>query len=147
MTKQGCAKKTVEYTKSVWITEHDRKRLKNLINDIKNLHANGDLQKLEIQLEHARIVSPQEIPENIVTMNCLVKLRDHDTQEQSEFWLRFAGKPEGSTRIVPILSNLGVALLGSREGDTIKWSGPEGTKRGTIAEIVYQPERLGNYDL
>ncbi len=43
----------------------------------------------------------------------------------------------------PRLSDLGIALLGSHEGDAVERSGPSGKRRSKIVEIVYQPERLG----
>jgi hypothetical protein len=43
--------------------------------------------------------------------------------------------------------NLLVALLGNKEGDIIEWSGQSGKRRSKILEIIFQPERLGNYEL
>ena len=48
---------------------------------------------------------------------------------------------------VSILAPIGTAIIGYREGDIIEWDVPGGLKRFRITEIVYQPERLGNYEL
>jgi regulator of nucleoside diphosphate kinase len=133
--------------KAIWITEHDKKRLLDLIQDIKELDRNGGLSKLEAQLGHARVVRSKEIPEDVVTMNCVVRLLDPDTLEETDHWLRFSTDEKSSSRVIPILSNLGIALLGSREGDSIEWSSPSGKRKSKIIEIVYQPERLGNFEL
>ncbi len=146
MNQKAASKRTVAGVKSIWITEYDRERIGNLIEDIKENKAARGLQELEAKLDRARIVKPQEIPENVVTMNCLVKLHDLDTDEETEYWLRFSRRCSES-RVVAILSDLGIALLGGREGDTIEWSHPQGRRRAEIVEVVYQPERLGNYEL
>ncbi len=147
MNDKAFSKRTMKTAESVSITEYDRKRLTELIRDIREIETTGGLRKLEARLERAITMKPREIAENVVTMNCLVRLRDAATGEQREYWLRFSRESETFSRVVPILSELGIALLGSREGDTIEWSGPEGRRRSTIVEIIYQPERLGNYEL
>ncbi len=146
MKQKVVSKRTVASVKSIWVTEYDRERIRNLIHDLKGSGATRGQQELEAKLDRARIVKPQEIPENVVTMNCLVKLRDCDTHEETEYWLRFS-KQYSESQVAPILSDLGIALLGSREGDIIEWSGPSGKRHGKIVEVVYQPERLGNYEL
>ncbi len=134
--------------KPIWITENDQKRLKNLIEkNSGELKSTEKLREFENRLEKATVVEPKHIPEDVVTMNCLVRLHDNDTQEQVEYWLRFSADEESSIRVIPVLSDLGIELLGSREGDVIEWSGPSGKRSSTIVEIVYQPERLGNYEL
>ncbi len=133
--------------KSIWITDYDKKRLKAMIRDVEALQTNGGLGKLEARLNRASIVGSREVPEDVVTMNSLVKLRDQDTREETECWVRFSSGSEAYNRVVPILSDLGIALLGSHEGDIIEWSGPSGKRRAKIVEVVYQPERLGNYQL
>jgi len=45
------------------------------------------------------------------------------------------------------LTDLGIALLGSDQGDVIEWSEPSGKRKGRVVEIMYQPERLGNNEL
>lgn len=132
--------------KAIWITEHDKKRLSGLIRGIKDPEQVGGLQQLQMRLNEARVVESREIPEDVVTMNCLVRLCDPDTLEETESWLRFSAESKSGSQVVPILSDLGIALLGSREGDSIEWDSPSGRKTNRIVQIVYQPERVGNYD-
>lgn len=133
--------------KDIWITERDKKRLNTLLRDIRELERTGGLSELETQLNQAKVVRSNEIPPNIVTMNCVVRLRDIDTQNETDCWLRFSAEIMSPARAVPILSELGTALLGSREGDTVEWSDGSRKRRSMIVEIIYQPERLGNYEL
>ncbi len=134
-------------TKAIWITERDKKRLTDLVKEIRELERTGGLPQLQAQIDQARVVAPNEIPEDVVTMNCFVRLSDVDTKEETECWLRFSADPKPACRVVPILSELGIALLGNKEGDIIEWSDGSGERRSKIVEIIFQPERLGNYDL
>lgn len=131
----------------IWITEQDLERLKCLVRMDMESGERENLQRLETRLKQARIVKSNEIPEGVITMNCLVKLFDLDTHEKTERWLRFSTGGKPLSRVVPILSDLGVILLGSEEGDTIEWLDQSGKRKARIMEIVYQPERLGNYQL
>lgn len=133
--------------KTIWITENDNNRLRNLIKGAGGFELAEGLWELETQLDRARVVGSGQIPENVVTMNCFVRLRDPDTLRECECWLRFSAEAKTPGQTVPILSNLGIALLGSKEGDTVEWTSPSGKKRSEVVEIVYQPERLGNYEL
>lgn len=134
-------------TKTIWITEKDNNRLRNLTKESGGPESAEALRELETQLDRARVVDSRQIPENVVTMNCFVRLRDPDSLQECECWLRFSAEAKTSTHVVPIVSNFGIALLGSKEGDVIEWTSPSGKKRREIVEIVYQPERLGNYEL
>lgn len=147
MNKGGRSRPADAREKAIWITEHDKRRLINLIKEIKEPEAVGGLQQLRIRLDDARVVEPKGIPEDVVTMNCIVRLREPVTLEETEYWLRFSAGSKPGSRVVPILSDLGIALLGSREGDTLEWADQSGRRTSKIVQIVYQPERLGNYEL
>ena len=134
-------------TKAIWITERDKKRLMDLVKGIRRLEKTGELPQLQAQLDQARVVAPSEIPEDVVTMNCFVRLLDTGTCEETECWLRFSPDSRTASRVVPILSELGIALLGNKEGDIIEWSDQLEKRKSKILEIIFQPERLGNYEL
>jgi transcription elongation GreA/GreB family factor len=88
-------------------------------------------------LDQARVVAPSEIPEDVVTMNCLARLLDTDTWEETECWLRFSPDARTVCRVAPILSEIGTALLGSKEGDIIEWSDQSGKRKSKILEIIF----------
>jgi len=46
---------------------------------------------------------------------------------------------------VPVLSQLGLALLGCREGDVLAWQTRDGPRRLRIESVIYQPEAAGHY--
>lgn len=133
-------------TGDIYITHYDMERLRALI----EVYGGNDapyLDRLEEELDRARVVDPKNIPGDVVTMNSVVRIRDLDTGEEKTFALVFPNKTGTGEKTVSILAPVGTALIGCREGDTIEWDIPAGTKRMQVTEIIYQPERIGNYDL
>jgi len=133
-------------TREICITEYDMERLRSII----EIYGGNDrpyLEQLEDELNKARVVDPKNIPDNVVTMNSIVRIKDLDTGEEETFTLVFPGKTNITEKAVSILAPIGTALIGYGEGDIIEWEVPAGTKRFQIMEVIYQPERLGNYDL
>lgn len=106
------------------------------------------ISRLRHVIEHARPVDPEKVPRNLVTMNSRIRVHDPLWESDEIFTLsyptRSAGE-EGST--VSVLSPLGAAVFGSREGDEVRWIGPRGPRRVVVSEIEYQPERDGRFDL
>ena len=48
---------------------------------------------------------------------------------------------------ISVLAPIGTAILGYKQGDTIKWPVPSGVRQLKVDEILYQPEAAGNYEL
>lgn len=132
--------------REIYITQHDMERLRALI-EIYNGKDTSYVDRLEEELDRARIVEPKNIPHDVVTMNSVVRIKDLDTNEEKTFALVFPGKTDTAEKAISILAPIGTALIGYKEGDVIEWEVPAGRKRFQVMEIVYQPERLGNYEL
>ncbi|OPX94673.1 MAG: Regulator of nucleoside diphosphate kinase [Syntrophorhabdus sp. PtaB.Bin006] len=136
-------KKTNRY---LYITQADMERLRSLI-EIGSVQDGAYLQSLEEELDHARIVLPEKIPGDVITMNSTVRLQDLDSGEEKTYTLVFPGKAKADGNAISILAPIGTALIGYREGDVIEWDVPAGTRRLKVVEVVYQPERAGEHDL
>ena len=133
----------------ILITENDLKRLQPLVEAVRfgKLKETWLADRLEKKLGHAKVVRSGQAPENVVTTNSWIQLLHLDSSEKTECWLRFPTDEASFPKAVSILTDLGIALLGSREGDVIEWSGPSGKRTSRIVEIMYQPERVGNTEL
>lgn len=102
---------------------------------------------LERELARAKIVSPEEIPPYVVTMNTCVHLIDTASGEEKKYSLVYPAEANPQQGKLSILSELGVAILGYSVGDTIEWDFPDGVRRLRIDMIYFQPEACKNYDL
>lgn len=134
-------------THPIVMTDFDWRRLRGLLRilrerssvDVTNLNA------LEIELDRAQVVPPEYIPSNVVTMNSRVVLVDADDDHRTFVSLVFPDAPASEGSGVPVLSPLGLALLGCREGDEMVWPIRNGVRRIRLERVVYQPEALGHY--
>ena len=101
---------------------------------------------LEAELDRAHVVSPQEIPGDVVTMNSAVLVKDLDTGAEMALTLVFPSDAGLELGKISILAPVGTALLGYRVGDTIEWKVPGRIRRLRIERMIYQPEAAGDYD-
>lgn len=134
-------------THEIIMTEFDRRRLEGLLHVFRaRSGVNADnLDALEMELARARVVPPIQVPPSVVTMNSRVSLLDLNSGEKTSLSLVFPDARGADGTNVPVLSPLGLALLGCREGDVMTWSTPEGTRRLQVERVLYQPEASGNY--
>ncbi len=135
--------------RKIYITAFDKKRLTELMDvaqefDFKDRQ---DLKTIQQELERAKIIESEKIPENVVTMNSRFRFVDLEDREITEVTLVFPGNADIKNGKLSILSPIGTALLGYAEGDEIEWEVPGGKRRLLIEKILYQPEAAGDLHL
>jgi len=135
--------------RSVIVSEYDFSRLQELLLVAKQFASPEPtfIHDLEDELQHARIVSPEQIPPYVVTMNTQARLIDTNTGKSLIYTLVFPNDADLEEGKLSILSDLGVAILGYSVGDTIDWEFPEGLKQFRIDTICFQPEAIKHYEL
>ena len=135
--------------RTIYITEYDMKRLRDLIVEAKRLDRRGSeyLEGLEGELARGIVVAPTDIPPDVVTMNSRVDLVDLDTGEEMVCTLVFPSEADVAQSKISVLAPIGTAMLGYRVGDTFNWKVPDGIRRLEIKGVLYQPEAAGDYHL
>lgn len=133
----------------IFVTEEDKKKLEFVIDRVllSNQEDKKHLEKLKQELARAHVIAPQDIPDDIVTMNSIVSIKDMDTGEEEVYELGYSGQVADSKNTISIFAPIGMALLGYRAGDEIAWEVPAGVRRIKIIKVLYQPEASGRYDL
>ena len=136
-------------SKPISITSYDLERLRKLLQDsYSNAYRNSEyLEKLQKELDRAKVVSSQEIPANVVTMNSTVCLEDLDTQEEETYTLVFPENADLAQGKISVLAPIGTAMLGYEVGDTFEWDVPAGKRRLRVKKILYQPEASGDFHI
>lgn len=137
------------------VTDADRRRLWELIRgfDAPGTTFRGQLDELAGELDRASVVPSESVPADVVTMNSCVLAREVSGDDPSPgrtvpFKLVYRADPADPARSVPVLSPLGMRLLGAREGEELDWPLPRGrTQRLRIERVVYQPEAAGHREL
>jgi regulator of nucleoside diphosphate kinase len=129
----------------VVISERDAGRLEALLARLP-AEAFPGKAALEGELDRADIVDPKKIPPTVVTMNSKIRFRVTTSAEEFCLTLVYPKDVDESGGTVSVLAPVGSALLGLSQGDAIEWPKPGGgTLKVRIEEILYQPERAGEY--
>jgi regulator of nucleoside diphosphate kinase len=136
-------------SRKIYITEADLGKLEKLINAAKEFSTGKKdyLEKLELELARANVVSPTAVPDNVITMNSKVLLRDLDYGDEMTYTLAYPDDADLAQDKISVLAPVGTAILGYRTGDAVEWEVPNGIVRLRVEKILYQPEAAGDFDL
>jgi regulator of nucleoside diphosphate kinase len=135
---------------TIVLTQNDYTRLKQLLLELSRQTdgMQASLETLEEILDFARVVQPDQVPANIVTMNSRVMFEDVRTGDKGTVTIVYPADADVSTRRISILSPVGAALIGESQGAEVELPVPHGqTRRIRIVDVLYQPEAEGNYEL
>lgn len=135
--------------KKIIINRLDYARIKKCISDAKQFNSisNAEAEKLINELDSAKIVEPEAIPSNVVTMNSIVKLSFLNNNKQVQFQIVYPDQANLKENKISIFSPIATALIGYKVSDEIEWVIPTGLTNIRIEEIIYQPEAAGDYSL
>lgn len=135
------------FTHDIVLTSFDHRRLAGMLELLRKRSGVDawNLDALEVELGRARVVPSERVPATVVTMNSRVRLRDLDSGAEIVVSLVFPAERLWNDGVVPVLSPLGLGLLGCREGDVMEWRTQEGLRRLRLDAVIYQPEAEGNF--
>jgi regulator of nucleoside diphosphate kinase len=103
------------------------------------------IEQLQRDLDRAAILPPPQMPPAIVTMRTKVQVRDLLTGETDTFTLVYPHEADLFDARLSLLSPLGAALLGAKEGDTLHVPVKSTLRRIRVDRILYQPEAAGDF--
>mgnify|MGYP001025088488 FL=1 len=125
----------------IHITEIDKARLTSLL----AFEHPSAVFELEHEIERAIVVDSCQVAQDVVTMNsrALVQLDD----EEVEVALVYPEEADGSAGKLSVCSDIGTAILGSKEDDAFDWRITNRTRHIRIEKVLYQPEAAGDFHL
>ncbi|MBC8727357.1 GreA/GreB family elongation factor [Paraburkholderia sp. UCT2] len=129
--------------KTCYLTELDVMRLeKYAATDAKLQHMLDDV------LERAVIVDSHDIPADVVTMNSQATLSDTASGEQMTWTVVYPPNADFAQGRLNVFSPAGLALLGARRGESIRFTPPSGDQKVLkLDKILYQPEAADDFSL
>lgn len=135
--------------RKIYVTESDLRRLCNVVATELALDggSNRHLAELIAELQRAEIVASDEVPDDVVTMNSTVVLRDLETDEVETYTLVYPNHANIARNRLSVLAPVGTAILGYHVGDVVRWRVPAGDRRLRVDEVLFQPERVGAFNL
>ena len=106
---------------AIHITNLDRDRIKKILEKMSggNQPLDNSINKLKDELNRALIVDSHKVPRDVITMNTKAILQLDD--EDIEVSLTYPDDADLSAMRLSILSPIGTAILGYKEGSTVEW--------------------------
>ncbi len=106
----------------ITLTSSDYERLTQMLMSNKYRNLPG-MEELQDELDRANVVEPEELPNDVITVNSTARFIDEASNEQFEITLVYPDKADGATK-VSVLAPVGSALLGLSVGQSIPWQVP-----------------------
>ncbi|EPX4127133.1 nucleoside diphosphate kinase regulator [Vibrio alginolyticus] len=126
---------------SIYISSLDMNRITALLDKMPNIAA--ELVELEAELDRATVLEPEQMPDNVVTMNSTVEFKFSGEDRTMTKTLVYPSELKSSDDI-SIFAPVGSALIGLSVGQKLDWPMPNNQlKTIEIVDITYQPERCG----
>jgi regulator of nucleoside diphosphate kinase len=130
------------------ITEQDFDRLQALLDSPRFRATQSSLlMALSDELNRGTVVAANAVPRGVVTMHSKVRVRDTRSSECDTYTLVYPDEADINENKLSVLAPLGMALLGTRVGQIVKFDAPAGPRRLKIEKILYQPESSGDFHL
>jgi transcription elongation factor GreA len=105
--------------------------------DAKNEQAmlESRIATLEERLAHARVIEPDEITSDVVSIGTRVRLKDMDANETIEYTIVGSAEANPAEHRLSNESPVGRAILGKKKGEVVEVSAPRGTLKFKIMDI------------
>lgn len=119
----------------ITVAESEYRIINNLIDHIEpsfNLF-NSCITRLKEELEVARILPDQEMPQEVIRLNSIIDIETPFGQVKIQLVLPDASN--SAQKRISILTPMGSALLGYAKGDEIVWDFPTGTETLYILNV------------
>ena len=98
------------------------------------------IDKLQTEIDRARVVESKRVARDVVTMHSKVRLHDPERGELEVFTLVYPEEANLEAGNLSVLSSVGTALLGARQGDVLRVVGATGPRTIKVEAILHQPE-------
>ena len=92
-------------------------------------------KKLSVELKTARVISVEDLPDDVVSENSYVEIQDIESGRTFDFHLVNPKDANIKTNRLSLLAPIGVALLGYRPGVEVDWEMPNGLRVFRIMHV------------
>jgi regulator of nucleoside diphosphate kinase len=132
---------------NITMSKTDFNRIDLLLEKLAAVRMHGK-EALSNELLRAQVVEPWEMPPMVVTMNSTVRFRLDGSGPALCRTLVYPKDAGLRPDTLSVLTPVGSALLGLSEGDRMQWTHPDGRAITVeVLELIYQPERAGDFHL
>lgn len=94
-----------------------------------------NILKLREELDRAVVLNPEALPDQVVSLNSKVSLRDLKTNQIENWVLTMPEHADPDQQRISVLAPIGTAVLGYSEGHDIEWETPGGVRVLNIESV------------
>lgn len=95
-------------------------------------------QKLLAELDSAKVVREEELPEDAVCIDSEVEIQEVTSGQKFNFQIVFPSEANMRKNKISVFAPIGIALLGYRIGSQVQWEMPNGMKTFTILKVTHK---------
>ena len=117
------------------LTASDYKTIHTLILNLPPQLKGKEVTQLQHEIKSAEIVPDEKISADIIQINSFFEVLDLETQRLMRFQIVLPHFADLKQSKISILSPLGVAMIGFRQGMTVEWTLPGGRKKLQIKQV------------
>lgn len=92
-------------------------------------------ESLQAELRKATLVNKDDFPIDVVRLNSMVRIKAEDRDEITELILVTPEKANIKEKKISVMAPIGIALIGFRKGQKVKWRVPAGERTFTIMDV------------
>lgn len=93
-------------------------------------------EELHAELKKATIVSNNVFPKDVVRINSTVLLKDVTAGKIIEVTVVTPDQADIKQKKISFLAPVGIALIGFKEGENVRWNVPAGRKNFMILKVI-----------
>lgn len=122
----------------ICIRKSDRHSIELLIDERRTSRADREnLERLESELNRARLVEDDDLPDDVVALDADVTVRDLASGTTETYRLVMPAKADVARNRISVLAPIGAALLGYAVDDQITWPVPGGVRTLRIENVEH----------
>jgi regulator of nucleoside diphosphate kinase len=128
--------------RTILITDSDMNRLRHLLESALNFFRRDRpyLETLKQELNDARVVTTEQMPQDVVVLNSRIRIVDLNTGKQAAYKLVFPRDSHVGNDRLSVLAPIGTAILGRRAGEVVECSTPAGLRKLKLEEVERIPK-------
>ncbi len=117
------------------LTNSDYKTIHSLLQNLPSRLKGKEVSLLQKEIKSAEIISDEAISEDIIQLNSRFEVQELLSGKFMNLQLVLPNQADLKQNRISILSPLGVALIGFRQGMTVEWTLPGGLKKLQIIRV------------
>lgn len=120
----------------LYLSRDDYSKLRRLLATALYSPARMALRQLREELDRAAVIDPAAFPDDVVAMESTVAFEDLETGETEEYTITLPEHADVDLNRISILAPIGIALIGCRVGNIVKWPTPGGVRKLKIRRVT-----------